>query len=166
MLTVREIRLGMSLQQLLTLFPSSSKRKEMRDALDRAKATTGNEIVYLLFDPTNDGSKERFAGIDSIWVGVYKGQVVDFTVLYIGATWRTVDEWVEKLRDAFGLPSAQGWIVGSNENPSKILKCKGVEIEAGIQGGSGTIRVRNTENRGKEEGKESGEERKRQEFKP
>ena len=165
MLTVREIRLGMSLQQLLALFPASSKRKEIRDAIDRAKATTSNETVYLLFEATKDGSRERFAGIDTVLVGIYKGQVVDFTVLYIGITWKTVDEWIEKLREGFGLPSAQGWVVGPNENPTKILKCKEVEIEAGIQGGSGTIRVRNTENKAMEERKDVGEEKKR-EFKP
>ena len=165
MITVRDIRLGMSLQQLLALFPASSKRKEMADALERAKATTGNETVYLVFNPATDGGSQRFAGVDSVMAGVYKGQVVDFTVVYVGPTWNTVDEWVEKLRESFGLPGARGWMAGPSENPSKILKCRGAEIEAGIQGGSGSIRVRNTENMGMDERKESGEQKKR-EFKP
>ena len=164
---VRDIRLGMNLQQLLALFPASSKRKEMRDAIDKAKAASGNETVYLVFTPANDGGSERFAGIDSVSVGINKGQVVDFNVLYIGPTWRAVDEWVEKVTETFRLPRGQGWMSGPNENPNKILKCQGVEIEAGIQGGGGSIRVRNTDyNKGMEERKESGEERKRREFKP
>jgi hypothetical protein len=157
----------MNLQQVLAMFPVGSKRKEIRDAVERAKAATVNETVYLVFDPANEGSSERFAGIDSVLVGVYKGQVVDFTVSYVGPTWRTVDEWVERLRQTWGLPGAQAWGSGLNENPNKILKCKGVEIEAGIQGGGASIRVRNTEyNKGIEDSKEAGEERKRREFKP
>jgi hypothetical protein len=164
---VREVRLGMSLQQLLALFPASSKRKEMKDAIERAKAATGNEAVYLLFDPINDGGSERFAGIESVLVGVNKGQVVDFNVLYVGPTWRGVDEWVEKLKETFGLPGAQGWVESASENPNKILKCKGVEIEAGIQGGGGSMRVRNTEyNKAMGDRKEAEEEKKRKEFKP
>ncbi len=93
---VRGIRLGMSLQQLLALFPASSKRREMANALERARAGTSNEAVYLLFNPTSDGSSEQFAGIDSVSVGVYKGQVVDYNVSYVGPTWRTIDEWVEQ----------------------------------------------------------------------
>jgi len=165
--TVRNIRLGMSLQQVLALFPSGSKRKEIRDAVDRAKAATINEAVYLMFESANEGSSERFAGVDTVLVGVYKGQVVDFNVSYVGPTWRTVDEWVERVRQTWGLPGVQAWEVGSSENPNKILKCQGVEIEAGIQGGGGTIRIRNTGyNKGIEDNKEAGEERKRQQFKP
>jgi hypothetical protein len=165
--TVRDIRLGMSLQQVLALFPSAGKRREIRDAVERAKAAAVNETVYLVFDPANDGGGERFAGIDTVLVGAYKGQVVDFSVSYIGPTWRTVDEWVERLRQSWGLPGAQAWEVGPSENPSKILKCKGVEIEAGIQGAGGSIRVRDTEyNKGVEDSKGTGEDRKRREFKP
>jgi hypothetical protein len=157
----------MSLQQVLALFPASSKRKEIREAVERAKAATVNEPVYLMFDSLNDGSSEQFAGIDSVMIGVYKGQVVDFNVSYIGPTWRTIDEWVERLRQTWGLPGAKAWAVGPNENPTKILRCRGVEIEAGIQGGGASIRIRNTEyNKGIEDSKEATEERKRREFKP
>ena len=165
--TVRDIRLGMSLQQVLALFPASSKRKELMDAVERAKTAAVNEAVYLMFEPANDGSSDRFAGVDSVMVGVYKGQVVDFNVSYVGPTWRTVDEWVEKLRQTWGLPGVQAWAVGPNENPNKVLKCQGVEIEAGIQGGGGSVRIRNTAyNKGIEDSKEAGEEKKKREFKP
>ncbi len=165
--TVRDIRLGMSLQQVLALFPASNKRKEMKGELEKAKETTSNEIVYLAFDPATDGSSERFSGVDSTLIGIYKGQVVDFNVSYVGPTWKSVEEWIEKLSQTFGLPKANGWVIGPNENPNKILKCKGVEIEARIQGGGASIRVRNTEhNKEMEERKEGEEERKRRVFKP
>jgi hypothetical protein len=162
--TVRDIKLGMSSQQLLALFPNSKKRKEIKDALEKIRETTSNEIVYLSFDPVTDSSSERFSGVESILAGINKGQLVDFNVSYVGATWRTVDEWIDKLSETLGLPKAKGWVVGSSENPGKILKCKGVEIEAGIQGGGASIRVRNTEPITGE--RKEGEEKKRREFKP
>lgn len=165
--TVRGIRLGMTLQQVLALFPGSSKRQEIRSALDRAKAAAGNEAVYLLFYPATDGGGERLAGVDSILVGVYKDQVVDFSVSYVGPTWNTVDDWIEKLAETLGLPRSRAWAAGPSENPNKILKCKGVEIEAAVQGGGGSIRVRNTEtNTGTTDRRDVGEEKKRREFKP
>jgi hypothetical protein len=166
MLTVRGIRLGMSLQQLLALFPASSKRKETRDAIEKAKTAANNETVYVVFDSASEGS-EQFNGVDSVSVGIYKGQVVDFTVLYVGPTWRTIDEWVNKLAETFKLPNAKGWTVGPSENPNRMLKCKTVIVEAEIQGGGGSIRVRDTEHdKEMEKQKEAGEEKKRRDFKP
>lgn len=164
---IRDIRLGMSLQQLLALFPASNRRKEMKEALEKARETTGNEIVYLSFNPATDGSSERLSGIDSVLVGMHKGQVVDFHVSYAGPTWNTVEEWIEKLSQTLGLPKAKAWVVGPNENPNKILKCKEVEIEAGLQGAGASIRIRNMKFvKGVDERKEEEEERKRRAFKP
>jgi hypothetical protein len=164
---VRGIRLGMSTEQLFALFPGSMKRKEMRDAVERAKAAPSSEVVYLSFNPATDAPGERFAGIDSVLAGIYQGRLADLTVLYVGATWRTIDEWVAKLSEAFNLPGAQEWVVGPNENPNKVLKCGSVEIEAAIQGGGGSIRVRNMEYlKEMQERARAEEERRRRAFKP
>ena len=167
MLTVRGIRLGMSLQQLLALFPANSKRKETRDAIEKARTAANNETVYVAFDPASEGSSEQFGGVDSVSAGIYKGQVVDFTVLYVGPTWRTIDEWVNKLAETFKLPNAKAWTVGPSENPNRMLTCKTIIVEAEIQGGGGSIRVRDTEHdKEMENQKEAREEKKRREFKP
>jgi hypothetical protein len=164
--SVRGIRLGMNLEQLLALFPGSSRRKEMKDAIERAKAATG-EVMYLVFDPATDASGDRFAGVDSVSAGIYKGRVTDFNVLYVGPTWRTIDEWVAKLSETFSLPRAQEWMAGPNENPNRTLQCGGIEIEAAIQGGGGSIRVRNTENLKEMQDRTTAEEeRRRRAFKP
>ena len=165
--SVRGVRLGMSTEQLLRLFPGSSKRKEIRDALERVKAATSGETVYLSFDPATDAGGDKFAGVDSVSAGLYKGRVVDFTVLYFGPTWRTIDEWIARLSEALNLPGGPEWAVGPNETPNKILKCKGIEIEGTIQGGGGSIRIRNTEYLKEPEDRTNAvEERKRREFKP
>jgi hypothetical protein len=170
--SVRGLRLGMSTEQLLALFPGSAKRwakepKTMRDAREKAMAATSNEPVYLSFDPATDAAKEQFAGVDSVSAGLYSGWVIDFNVLYVGASWRTIDEWVAKLSETFKLPGAQDWVVGPSETPNKVLKCAGIEIEAAIQGGSASIRIRNTEwLKAMEERATAAEEKKRRDVKP
>jgi len=164
---IHGIRLGMSTQQVLALFPGSAEKKEIKQALENAKAPASHETAYLSFEPATYPSRDRFARVDSISVIAYKGRVVDFTFIYLGATWRNIDEWVAKLSEAFGLPSAPDWAVGPNETPNKILKCNGLEIEAAIGGGSGSIRIRNPGYlKEVEERMNAEEEKRRREFKP
>jgi hypothetical protein len=163
---VRGLRLGMSVDQLAALFPGGAKRKEVRDALERAK-TAGSEPVLIGFDPATDGGGERFAGVASASARVYQGRVVAFNVFYVGTAWPTVDEWVAKLIEAYSLPAASRWSPGYGESPSKVLACGGIEVEAAIQGGGSSISVRNREAlAGASERTGAGEEKKRREFKP
>lgn len=157
--SVHGVRLGLGTDQLVALFPGSSNKREIKDAVAKAKAADASETVYLTFDAGSGG--------DSISAGVNKGRVVDFTAVYVGPSWSTVDEWIGKLAETFKLSAAGEWVAGPDEAPNKILKCNGVEIEAAIQGGGASIRVRNTEyTRGVDERNAAGEEKKRREFKP
>ncbi len=165
--SVRGVRLGMSTEQLLALFPGSAKRRDLRDALERVKTAGSEETARLSFDAVADASGDSFAGVDSVAVGLNKGRVTEFTVTYVGPTWRNVDEWIARLSESLKLPGARKWVVGPNENPNKILRCNGIEIEAAIQGGGGSITIRNTEYvKGGEHHRNPGEEKKRREFKP
>lgn len=164
---VRGLRLGMSIQQFLGLFPGITKRKDLKDTIEKAKSATSDEVVTLGFDPVADGDAQSFAGIESVSATVYKGRVMDFSAQYGGATWRTVDEWVTKLSESFSLPRAQDWVLGPNEAPNKVLNCDGIQIEAAIQGGSASIRVRNAIYlRESEERAKAAEDRRRKEVKP
>ena len=141
----RGIRLGLTAEQLLGLFPGAAKRREMKGPLDRLKAGAGNEAVYVVFDAATDGDAQHFAGVESVSAGVYKGRVVDFSVQYGGATWRSIDEWVTKLSESFSLPGPKDWKDGSDEAPNKMLNCDRVLIEAAIQGGGASLRIRNAD---------------------
>ena len=163
--SVRGVRLGMSTEQLLALFPANARRRDFKDALERVKTASSDETARLSFDPMIDASGDTSAG--AVAVGLTKGRVTDFTISYVGPTWRNVDEWIAKLTESLKLPAGRGWTVGPNENPNKILRCNGIEIEAAIQGGGGSITIRNTEQvKGGEQRRDAGEEKKRREFKP
>lgn len=164
--SVRGLRLGMSTDELLALFPSSTKRKDIREALEKAKAATASEPVYLSFEPARDSGKEQFVGVDSVSAGLLKGRVTDFGVVYVGATW-TIDEWVAKLSESFGLPAPSDWVQGPSENPNKVLKCDAIVIEAAIQGGSASIRILNPEAlKGTGDRANAADEKRRRETKP
>lgn len=138
---VRGIRLGMSTEQLLALFPASTKRREIKEALANAKTPEG-EIVYFAFEP-GDADKNLFDGVASILAGIAKGRVVEFSIQYLGPAWSGVDEWVGTLSQTLKLPGVASWQHGPNETPNKVLRCKGIEIEAAVQGSGGTIILRN-----------------------
>ena len=163
---VRGLRLGMTTQQVADLFPASTKRRELKDAIEKAKSERGNEVVYLAFDPARDGGGEKFAGVESVLAGVQKGRVADFAISYYGTAWRNIDEWVAKLSEAFKLPSAREWVEGPSENPNKVLRCSGIEIEAANQGGGCSVRIRMESVKGASGHTGSSDENKRREFKP
>jgi hypothetical protein len=163
---IRGIRLGSSTQQLLTFFPGKTETQNINDALESARAKR-LETVSLGLDPESQSSKDRFKGIASLGVTLYRGRVIDFSVAYYGASFTSVNDWIAKLSEAYHLPGPQEWAVGPDETPNKVLKCNGFEVEAAIEGGGASIRVRDLGyTREIEERANAEAERKRRELKP
>lgn len=159
---VRGIKLGMSVEQVTALFPGSTRRKETKDALANAKAAS--EVVYVTFEPSDSG-KDQNADVASFSVGFVKGRVIGFSVQYLGPEWKNADEWIAKLSETLGLPGVNNWQPGPSETPNKVLRCSGIEIEAAVEGGGGSIRIRSTQNPNDSQDR-AREERKKREFKP
>jgi len=157
----------MTTDELLALFPGIAKKKELKSVIEQAKSTNAVEAAYLGFDPATDGDAQRFAGVDSVSAGVYRGRVIDFSVQYGGATWTDVDQWIARLSETFPALSAKSWIAGPNEAPTKVLNCDGIVIEASILGGGASVRMRSSAYiQGIEERAKAAEEKKRQATKP
>ena len=160
---IRGLRLGMSLQQVLAVFPGSSKRKSLTEAIEKAKSTSNGEPVPVVFEPATDAIGESFAGVESVATTCLKQRLIEFNISYVGITWTSVDQWIAKLSETLGLPGSPDWTAGPSENPNKVLKCQGIEIEASIQGGGASIRIQNTES--KKAGVEAEVVKKQKEFK-
>src|SRR5437870_12363709 len=62
---IRGLRLGMSTSEVLALFPGVTKKKEMKEAIDKAKSTSCSETVYFAVDPGADAVKGQFGGLQS-----------------------------------------------------------------------------------------------------
>src|SRR5262249_30231648 len=163
---VHGIRLGLTTQQLLAFFPGKTETQNINDVLEGARAK-GLDTVPLGLEPESQSSKERFKGVGSLSVTLSKGRVVDFSAAYYGASWTNLNEWITKLAEAYHLPGPPQWAPGPDETPNKVLKCNGFEVEAAIEGGGGSFRVRETAYIREIQDRANAEaEKRRREFKP
>jgi hypothetical protein len=159
---VRGLKLGMSVEQVAALFPGSARRKETKEAL--AKAKSASEVMHVTFEPSDSG-KDQNADVASFSAGFLKGRVIALSVQYLGPEWKNVDEWIAKLSETLGLPGVNNWQPGPSETPNKVLRCSGIEIEATVEGGGGSITIRSTENPNDSQDR-AREEKKKRDFKP
>jgi hypothetical protein len=160
---IRGVKLGMTTDQVIDLFRGSLKKDELDRVIERSKQPGEHGLSQLSFQVPSSGAPDQ-SSMDSIAVGLHGGRVVDIAVQYPVPSWDNIDQWVNKLSEAFKLPAARAWGPGTSEHPSKLLKCKNIEIEAGVQGGGGSIRLRNTEHTGSHGS--GSPDKTRQSFKP
>lgn len=134
---IKGIRLGMTPEQLLALFPGGNEDAEVRSSLSRAPSEFG--VSSFLIRPAQYQSKERFAGVNQITFTLLDGRVSSFSVGYNGPEYSHVDKFVAKTVEGTSLPPADQWeaYVGM-DNQLKTLKCKDFEVRvfAGGQGGN------------------------------
>ena len=130
-LNIRGLQLGMTTEELLALFPGASDRQDVKSNLARADGYPNFGGVSLSFgrdDQWRSLNQERFTGISSIGVTLFDGQLVRFSVGYIGfeqggASWDNFDQWITKLNETLKLPESRYWI-------GERLMCEGIEISA------------------------------------
>jgi hypothetical protein len=129
---VRGIKLGMSAEDLLALFPGSAGEDGIRLSVAKADNYPNFGVVGIDITPNRYSTKERFAGISYFNFVFLDGRVAQSEVQYLpapnGPTWRNVDDFIAKIADAFHVPAAQHW-TGHEYNPStKDLKCDGFQL--------------------------------------
>ena len=134
---INGIRLGMTPEQVLGLFPGSSEDAEVRSSLSRPASQFG--VSSFIIRPDRYKSKEKFAGISQITFTLLDGRVSNLSVGYNGPEWPHVDKFVAKFVEGTNLPAADAWeaYVGM-DTQLKILRCEDFEIRvfAGGQGGN------------------------------
>jgi hypothetical protein len=131
------LRLGLTPEQVLALFPGSNEDMEVRDSLSRPASPFG--VSSFVIKPGRYKSKEKFTWITQVTFTLLDGRVSSFSVGYNGPEWPHVDKFVAKFSEGTNLPPPEAWeaYVGM-DNQLKILKCTDVEIRvfAGGQGGN------------------------------
>ena len=164
---IRGVRLGMSLDQVLALFPGSRENPEVRFALERAKSETNYGTMSLQLYPSYYGLKEKYAGIWMFGLGFLDERVVSLYVNYSGPEWRSVDEFVAKLAEAFDLPKEKVWKDGGER--TKALTCGDLQfrVYAAPGNGSNTFHIHSfSAERVVSERRAEAKERERRAFKP
>jgi hypothetical protein len=134
---VNGLKLGMTRDNLLALFPGSKNDVEVRASLSSPPTEFGESS--LLIRTNKYESKDKFAGITQIRFTLLDGRVSNFYVGYNGPQYSHVDKFVAKFIEGTDLPAVDQWqaYVGM-DNSLKILKCTDFEIKvfAGGKGGN------------------------------
>ena len=166
---LRGVKLGMTTEQLFSVFPGSGSNESNRNSLAGAKDAqligSASVSVYENDNPKN----ERLRDIEGILIKVFDARIVEFSVYYKrGPNWFfNRDDLVAKFSDALHLPAPSDW--AAPNGGSKLLKCNGFEIEVGFVNGSGSAQVSMRDPSWQIKGKqrrEAEEERLRRDFKP
>jgi len=134
---INGLRLGMTPEQVLLLFPGSKEDAEVSSSLSRPASPLG--VSGFVIRPDKYQSKEKFAGITQITFTLLDGRVSVFNVGYNGPEWPHVDRFVAKFTEGTNLPAPDAWeaYVGM-DTQMKTLTCKDFEIRifAGGKGGN------------------------------
>jgi hypothetical protein len=133
---INGLRLGMTPEQVLALFPGSSEDAEVSASVS---ATRPFGLSGFLIRPDKYQSKEKFAGITQIIFTLLDSRVSSMNVAYNGPEWPHVDKFVEKFAEGTNLPAADAWEVYVGfDTQMKTLKCKDFEVRvfAGGKGGN------------------------------
>lgn len=131
------LRLGMTAEQVLALFPGSKEDPEVRSGLSQPASPLG--VSSFIIRPSRYQSKEKYAGVGQITLSLLDGRVTSFSISYDGPEWPDVDKFVAKVTEGTDLPAADAWeAYAGMETQLKILTCKEFEFRvfAGGKGGN------------------------------
>ena len=133
---INRVKLGMTVDEVLALFPGSKDDPDVKAAVAR-RGAVGNGSLPIT--PSKYGNSADFKNISRISFSLLDGRVSSFTVQYNGPAWPDIDKFVENFVEGKGLPAANEWepYVGM-ETQMKTLTCTGFSIRlfSGGEGGS------------------------------
>ena len=133
---INGLRLGMTSDEALALFPGSKEDADISSSLARPGKFGVSEFMIR---PAKYESREKFAGLNQIVFRLLDGRVASFHVGYNGPEYSDVDMFIARLSKDSNLPAADAWdaYVGM-DTQLKTLKCANFEIRAfaGGQGGN------------------------------
>jgi hypothetical protein len=168
---IRGIRLGMSTDELLALFPRSKEQAETIKALRNAEANYGEVNLYFRLG-TYPENKEMFSNNISYYgVTLLDGRVASFTVDYNFSTqdnrnpeW-TYRTWILKLSETYNLPKPEDWF-SSGANYASI-DCQDLRMYVNASSNSASIAITGPPVHEQiKQRREAASERLRREFKP
>jgi hypothetical protein len=166
---IRGLRLGMSSDELFTIFPANE-----REEFDRAQRLKSAELppnygyTHFQFSPAKYATKDRFTGISHLFLGLF-----DRKVVYVSADYSNTPEFdrpgqlMEIITKQFGLPEFKDW-PGYNEHWSDpSLTCEGFTFQVrGYSGSFSIILTDTTYKQVSEDRKQADRVKKREGFKP
>lgn len=160
---IRDVRLGMSSEEVLKMFPGSSDEPYIRAQLSTADQQFG---IVRFSIPTNLLPRPKFAGVNSFSVEFLDNRLSQYAFTYTGIEWKNVDDFISRFSDTFNLPRSETW-ERSTLPSTKRLYCQGFEMWASADAGGSWIKIRIPEaEKIASDRQEAQKEKARKEFKP
>ena len=129
---VRGIKVGMTVEDLLALFPGSAAEEGVKLTISKADNYPNFGVMRMDIAPNRYATKERFAGIAYFNFVILDGRVAQYQVDYSGApngpTWLYIDDFIAKIAEALHLPASPNWIPHEQNSSTKELRCDGFQI--------------------------------------
>lgn len=85
---IRGVRLGMSTEQLLTLFPEETNRQRITQAVKDSKRVDSYGVARFTLQPDTAAANPKMAGVNYIAVDVIDERVTSFHIEYAGIEWK------------------------------------------------------------------------------
>jgi hypothetical protein len=160
---IRDVRLGMSSEEVLKMFPGSNDEPYIRAQLSTADQRFGMVEFSI---PTTLLPRPKFAGVNSVSLVFLDNRLSKYGFTYTGIEWKNVDDFISRFSEAFNLPRPETW-ERSNLPSLKRLYCQGFEMLASADASGSWIEIRIPEAQQiVRDRKEAQKEKARKEFKP
>src|SRR2546421_25329 len=132
--SVRGVRLGMTVDEFLALFPGSNDDGQVKRALSQADGYPQFGKAFFGVTPANYATKDLFGGISFYTVQSFDRRIVQLNVIYEGfpngPKWKNVDDLIQKFAESFHLPGAKDWLLEPSTSDRKGLACNGFQVWA------------------------------------
>lgn len=127
--TIRGLRLGMGVEEVLSQFPGKSGDPTIRTNLLWGEKNFGH-AKFSVPTPSETGKHE---GIYQFDLEFLDNRLAAFGIQYKGPEWKNVDEFIARISESLSLPAANFW-TPSNLATVKTLNCTGFEVRVFLGG--------------------------------
>lgn len=135
---VSALKLGMTPEEVLAVFPGSKDDPELRSQLLRPPSRLG--VSNFVVHPEKLEPNEKFAAFSQFTFNLLDGRVSSLNIGYNGPAYSQVDEFVTKFVEGTKLPPADQWQAYTGmDNQLKILTCKDFEVRVFAGGKDGNL---------------------------
>lgn len=163
---IRGIKLGMTTNDVLAMFPGSRENEMVRNSLTAGQNYGSFGLTGFFVFPSQYPSKERFSGVSTINFTFVDERLVQYGIAYDGPPWPHAADFINKIASAFKLPPAENWTV--DQGVYKAVSCDGFKVRTSVSNSGASISVLTGEDPSKiqTERRAASEEKRRQDFRP
>jgi hypothetical protein len=135
---VNGLKLGMTAEEVLAVFPGSKEDPELRAQLSRPPSRLGVSNFVVL--PEKLAPNDKFAAFSQFTFNLLDGRVSSVNIGYNGPQYSNVDEFVTRFVKKTKLPPADRWQPYTGmDNQLKVLTCKDFEVRVFAGGKDGNL---------------------------